>query len=63
MKGNGDGKIEIGVVPMADGWVAFREGVAPTREMWHVSTAINERPVRSQSLRPGELQRVVRRAC
>ena len=54
MKGNGDGKIEIGVVPIADCWVAFRAGITPTTEMRHVPTAINERPIRPQSLRPGE---------
>ena len=30
MKGNGDGKIEIGVVPIANRWMIFRPGITPT---------------------------------
>jgi hypothetical protein len=33
MKGGGDGKIEIGIVPLSDGWVMFRVGITPTTEM------------------------------
>ena len=42
MKGNGDGKIEIGVVEMGKGWVMFRAGITPTTDVRRVPTAINE---------------------
>ena len=63
MKGNGDGKIETGVVPIADDRVMFRSGITFTTEMRYVPTATNEIPLRPQALRSSEHQRGVRLAC
>jgi hypothetical protein len=38
----GDGKIEIGVVALSDGWVMFQAGITPTTDMTQVPTALNE---------------------
>ena len=42
MKGNGDGKIEVGVETKAEGWVVFRPGITPTTDMRRVPTALSE---------------------
>ncbi len=41
MKSNGEGTIEIGVVPMADRWVMFRPGITPTTEVRQVPNALS----------------------
>ncbi len=42
MKGNGDGKIEIGVEIKTDGWVMFRAGITPTIDIRQVPNALSE---------------------
>jgi hypothetical protein len=42
MKGNGDGKIEVGVMALSDGWVVFQAGITPTTDMRKAPTALNE---------------------
>ncbi len=42
MAGNGDGKIEIGIVELGENWVMFRAGITPSTDLQEVPRAINE---------------------
>jgi hypothetical protein len=42
MKANGDGKIEVGVAKMGEGWVVFQPGITPTTDRRQVPKALSE---------------------
>jgi hypothetical protein len=42
MAGNGDGKIEIGIVPLAEGWIMFRAGITSGTDLSRIPTLLNE---------------------
>jgi hypothetical protein len=42
LPGNGDGKFEIGIVPLAEGWVRFRAGIASGTDLARVPALLNE---------------------